>query len=585
MTVFQRVAFATDPHIKTFAPPKLNLACGMLVSLRIRNLALIEDLTWELGPGFNTLTGETGAGKSILIDALSLLLGERADKTLIRTGADSCAVEAELDLRDTERLKEINALLEESGAEKCDGHALLLKRTVSTTGANRQFINGSPVPLQVLKQVGDRLVDVHGPHDHQSLLANEKQAELLDAYGKLGALRAACAAAYRDLRRIEQEKAALDLSEAEREQRLSLLRHQVQEIKSAQLVEGEDARLDNEYRAASHAHQIVEQAGVIAGLLSEAEGAVLTQLAQVERALTAWQRMDSSIADAEALNRDAIAQLTELLEMVRDRSERVDLDPAQLRHLEDRVNLVQSLKRKYGGAIDLVLAFGAKAEAELAALEGRTEFLAALGRQEEAARQALDEAAARLGQARRKVSKPLAEKISQELRGLGFKKAIFEIALTATPQRGPTGGDHAEFIFAPNPGEAERPLRSIASSGEMARVMLAVKTTLAEVDEVPILIFDEVDANVGGETAAQVGRKLRGLGRSHQVLCITHLPQVAAQGGRHFAVEKKVKQNRTVTELTRLEGAAREQELARMLGGQTAAARALAKSLLAEAAD
>jgi len=556
----------------------------MLVSLRIRNLALIEDLTWELGPGFNTLTGETGAGKSILIDALSLLLGERADKTLIRSGADACSVEAELELADAARLREINALLEESGAERCEGRALLLKRAVSATGANRQFINGSPVPLQALKTVGDRLVDVHGPHDHQSLLANDKQAELLDAYGKLGALRDACAAAYRDLRAVEEEKAALDMSEAEREQRLSLLQHQVGEIKSAQLKPGDDERIENEYRAASHSQQIVEQASIITGLLSEAETSVMTQLAQVERALTAWQRMDPSISDAEKLNREAIVQLTELLETVRTRAERVDLDPAQLRELEERLNLVQSLKRKYGGSIEAVVACGEKAEGQLAALEGRAEFLATLAKREQAARLALDEVAAKLGQARRKVSKPLAEKISQELRGLGFKKSIFQIALTSAAQKGPAGGDHVEFIFAPNPGEAERPLRSIASSGEMARVMLAVKTTLAEVDEVPILIFDEVDANVGGETAAQVGKKLRGLGRSHQVLCITHLPQVAAQGTSHFAVEKKVKQNRTITELTRLEGQAREHELARMLGGQTDASRALAKSLLTESA-
>jgi DNA repair protein RecN (Recombination protein N) len=202
---------------------------------------------------------------------------------------------------------------------------------------------------------------------------------------------------------------------------------------------------------------------------------------------------------------------------------------------------------------------------------------------EKAARQALDDAVAKLTQARRKICKALAEKIAQELRGLGFKKASFDIGLTPAAQAGPAGADHVEFIFAPNPGEAERPLRAIASSGEMARVMLAVKTTLAEVDEVPILIFDEVDANVGGETAAQVGRKLRGLGRSHQVLCITHLPQVAAQGASHFAVEKKTKQGRTLTELTRLEGKEREQELARMLGGQTQASLALARSLLGEA--
>jgi DNA repair protein RecN (Recombination protein N) len=556
----------------------------MLVSLRIRNLALIEDLTWELGPGFNTLTGETGAGKSILIDALSLLLGERADKTLIRTGADACSVEAEINLQDKARLKQIDAVLEEMGTEPCEGHTLLLKRTFSATGTNRQFINGSPITLQGLKSVGDLLVDVHGPHDHQSLLATEKQAQLLDAYGKLEPLRAACAAAHRALREIEQERASLELSETEREQRLSLLQHQVDEIASAQLQPDEDARVENDYRAASHAQHILEQAGIITNFLNDSENAVLTQLAQIERALTVWQRMDGSIAEAEALNRQAIAHLQELFETVQARAERVDLDPAQLRQLEDRLNLVQSLKRKYGGTVESVIAFGAKAAAQLAALEGRTEFLAALGQREKAARAGLEKAAAELARARRKIAGPLGDKISQELRALGFNKALFQIELSSAAQPGASGGDHVEFIFAPNPGEAARPLRAIASSGEMARVMLAVKTTLAEVDEIPILIFDEVDANVGGETAAQVGKKLRGLGRSHQVLCITHLPQVAAQGQNHFAVEKRIKQNRTLTELTKLEGAARQRELARMLGGQTDASLALAKSLLAEAA-
>jgi DNA repair protein RecN (Recombination protein N) len=555
----------------------------MLVSLRIRNLALIDDLTWELGPGFNTLTGETGAGKSILIDALNLLLGERADKTLIRSGADGCTVEAELELRDAASTKEINAQLEDSGAEPCDGRALLLKRTVSAAGANRQFINGSPVPLQALKSLGDRLVDVHGPHDHQSLLANDKQAELLDAFGKLAPSRAACASAYRELREIAVERESLEMSEAERDQRLSLLQHQASEIQGAKIQPGEDTRLDHEYRAASHAQNIVEQARTIAGLLNESDGSVLTQLAQVERALIAWQRMDPSIADVEEVNRTAIAQLTDLLESVQSRAERVDLNPEQLRQLEERLNLVQSLKRKYGGSVESVIAFGEKAAAQLAVLEDRSEFLAKLAQREKAARQALDDAAAKLSSARKKTGKPLAEKIAQELRGLGFKKASFAIEITPAAQAGPTGADHVEFIFTPNLGEAARPLRAIASSGEMARVMLAVKTTLAEVDEVPILIFDEVDANVGGETAAQVGRKLRSLGRSHQVLCITHLPQVAAQGASHFAVEKKTRQGRTLTELTRLEGATREQELARMLGGQTEASRALARSLLAEA--
>jgi DNA repair protein RecN (Recombination protein N) len=437
--------------------------------------------------------------------------------------------------------------------------------------------------LAGLKSVGNLLVDVHGPHDHQSLLATEKQTALLDAYGKLGTLRAACAKAFAALREIEQERAGLELSEAEREQRMSLLQHQVNEIQGAKLGPDEDVRVENDYRAASHAQNILEQAGIISGLLSDSEGSVLTQLAQVERALTAWQRMDGSIADAEEANRQAITQLQDLLGTIQSRAESVDLDPAQLRQLEDRLNLIQSLKRKYGGSMDAVIAFGEKAASQLATLESSAEFLAALAGREKAARGALEKAAADLTKARKKIAVPLGEKISQELRALGFNKALFQVEITPATKPGPTGGYHVEFIFAPNPGEAARPLRAIASSGEMARVMLAVKTTLAEVDEIPILIFDEVDANVGGETAGQVGKKLRGLGKSHQVLCITHLPQVGAQGQSHFAVEKKVKQGRTLTELTRLEGAARQRELARMLGGQTEAALALAKSLLAEA--
>jgi DNA repair protein RecN (Recombination protein N) len=554
----------------------------MLVSLRIRNLALVEELTWELGPGFNTLTGETGAGKSILIDALGLLLGERAEKTLIRTGAEACTVEAELRLARDARLEKIDALLGELGAEPCEDGALLLKRTVSAAGANRQFVNGSPVPLQALKTVGDLLVDVHGPHDHQSLLAPEKQAGLLDAYGKLGALRTACATAHRALRAIEEERAQLDLSDEEREQRIGLFQHQVDEIEAAELKPGDDVTIENDYRAASHSRDLMEQAASITALVGEAEDSVLAQLARVERALGQWEKLDPSIAETAKLNHQAIAQLQELLEAVRERAERVDLDQAQLQKLEDRLNRVLALKRKYGGSVESILAARDKSAAQLASLQGSAELIRTLAAREKAARTALGEAAAKLTEARRKVAGPLAEKVTQELRGLGFKKSQFEIELRAAPQPGPAGGDQVEFIFAPNPGEAPRPLRAIASSGEMARVMLAVKTTLAEVDDIPILIFDEIDANVGGETAAQVGRKLRGLGDSHQVLCITHLPQVAAQGRSHFAVEKIVKQNRTLTTLTRLEGTTRRRELARMLGGQSEAALAMANSLLHE---
>ena len=342
--------------------------------------------------------------------------------------------------------------------------------------------------------------------------------------------------------------------------------------------------MENDYRAASHAQNILEQAGIIAGLLNDSENAVLTQLAQVERALTAWQRMDDSIADAEELNRQAIAQLQELLGTVQARAERVDLDPAQLRQLEDRLNLVQSLKRKYGGTVESVRGLRRKGRGATGRAGGPRRIPGHAG-------PAGEGGARRAGKGRGGIVQGARENRRAAGRKDFAGTARARLQQGAVPGRAHAGAQSRARRAATTsnlssrriPGEAARPLRAIASSGEMARVMLAVKTTLAEVDEIPILIFDEVDANVGGETAGQVGKKLRGLGRSHQVLCITHLPQVAAQGQSHFAVEKRVKQNRTLTELTRLEGAARQRELARMLGGQTEAALALAKSLLAEA--
>jgi len=288
-------------------------------------------------------------------------------------------------------------------------------------------------------------------------------------------------------------------------------------------------RVENDYRAASHSQNILEQAGIIAGLLNDSENAVLTQLAQVERALTAWQRMDDSIAEAEELNRQAIAQLQDLLGTVQSRAERVDLDPAQLRQLEDRLNLVQSLKRKYGGTLESVRAFGEKAAAQLAALEGRAEFLATLAQREKAARSALEKAAAELSKRGEKSPDRSAKRFRRNCARSVSPRRRFRLKSLRRQNRALRAAT-CRIYFRAKPGEAARPLRAIASSGEMARVMLAVKTTLAEVDEIPILIFDEVDANVGGETAGQVGKKLRGLGRCHQVLCITHLPQVAAQG-------------------------------------------------------
>jgi len=552
----------------------------MIRNLRLKNLALVDDLSWELGPGFNILTGETGAGKSILIDGLNLLLGERADKTLIRSGEETCLVEAELELSDKALLKQLNAILDEMGAEPCDGNQLLLKRSFSAAGANKQFANGSPITLQGLKKLGDILVDVHGPHDHQSLLQPEKQIAILDSYGKLQPLLDEYHEAWEKRRTIRETREALQMSETERAMKLEILNFQRNEIEAAKPRPGDDLKIEQDYKIAASARQLLELSGTITNLLAEADGSALAQLALVEKALGTWQKIDDSLASTAALNRSAIEQLKELLAEITNRADRIDADGAQLQFLEERLNVLNHLKKKYGPELVDVIRRGEDAAAQADALASSAERLAQIAAEEKAADEKLAAAAKKLGKARLAAAEPLAKKIEQELRALGFAKALFRIDSAPAPEPTRHGADLIEFIFAPNVGEAPRPLRAIASSGEMARVMLAIKTTLAEVDEVPILIFDEIDANVGGETATQVGKKLRHLGRTHQVICITHLPQVAAQGEPHFAVSKIVKQKRSVTELNILEGDDRIEELARMLGGQSEKSRALAESLL-----
>lgn len=550
----------------------------MLRSLRIKNLALIDDLTWELHGGFNILTGETGAGKSILIDGLNLLLGVRADKSLIRSGETQCFVEAELSIS-SQKVNQLNIILEEIGVERCEEGQLILKRSLGTTGANRQFINGSPTTLQFLQQVGDLLVDVHGPHDHQSLLSTEQQLQMLDAYGKLESQRAHFLEIFQQVRKTEELLQSLEMSEREKIDKIERLRHLIDEIRLANLRLGEDQEVDQNYRLASNSRQLIESANYIHGLLSESENSVFLQLAQVERRLQSWEKVDQGMTPLAESFRSAVLSLQSFDGELQSVAEKIDLDATQMQTLENRVNLIQTLKRKYGQTLEEIFTLADESERELKTLESREEEIQRLQGEKEKLEKEGQKLAEKLSESRRKVSIPLAEKIQKELRGLGFAKAHFQIDLVQNSVIS-SGMDRIEFIFSPNQGETPRPLRAIASSGEMARVMLAVKTTLAEVDEVPILVFDEVDANVGGETATQVGLKLRGLGKSHQVLCITHLPQVAAQGEAHFKVEKSVEKGRTLTKLENLSGKSRIQEIARMLGGQNQKTLSLAASMI-----
>ena len=433
-------------------------------------------------------------------------------------------------------------------------------------------------------------MDIHGPHEHQSLLHPARQLAILDAFGGLDGEREAFAELVRRRAALEAEKAALIVDEKTYAQQLDLLRFQADEIAAARLQPEEEAQVEQDYRRASNAAKLLQLSQAALGLLSENETSLLTQAGIIGRTLQELQRVDASAAPLLTLHEQAVSALRELQAELSRYSDKMDIDPARLQQLEERLNLIHSLKRKYGATLAEVIAFGDEARRKLQSLEQRDAELGRLN----AELQKLDAELWRAGQAlsakRRKVIPQLSKAVSKQLADLGFKQSRLDIALTtARPQAEftqhasrttPRGLDTIEFQFAPNPGEPARPLRAIASSGELARVMLALKTVLAAEDQIPVLVFDEVDANVGGETANAVGEKMQQIAQKRQVLCITHLPQVAAPASAHYVATKQVKAGRTISEIALLDPKDRVTELARMLGGQTDAARRHAEALL-----
>jgi DNA repair protein RecN (Recombination protein N) len=551
----------------------------MLTLLKIRNLALVDELVWELGPGLIGVTGETGAGKSVIVGALKLVLGERADKSLIRTGEESCSVEAVFELGDA---REINTILEDGGLTPCDDTQLIVRRVIGQT-ANRQFVNDSPVTLNLLKRLGEHLVDLHGPHDHQSLLSAERQLAMLDAYAGADKAHAAYREKHRAWRAKSTELDEVRHAENASEQEIELLRYQIQEIDAANLRPDDELDLEDRWRRASNASRLMETAAAAAAALSGEDG-VLTRLADVQRLVRDLEKLDPSIREQTASLETAVLELQDLEGNLTSYAEELDIDPAGAAALEERVNLIESLKRKYGPSLADVLTRRDSAAARLDTIENRGEKLATLEKELATCRAALDAAGKDLTAMRRKAAPKLAKEISSQLKDLGFKQSSFEAPLRALTEPGPQGFEAVEFQFGPNPGEPLLPLRQIASSGEISRVMLAVKSALAEQDDTPLMVFDEIDANVGGEVARAVGRKMAALGTRHQVVAITHFPQVAATASLHFVVEKEVTHGRTRSRLFPVSGETRIQELVRMLGGGGEQARAMAAALL-NAAD
>lgn len=552
-------------------------AAAMLASFRIRNFALVESLEWEIPPGFVAITGETGAGKSILIGGLQLLLGERADRSAVRCGESEAMVEAVIELPSDST---IHALLENSGVDPCEDGRLLLKRVVPAAGAGRQFANGSPCTLALLRSIGDRLVDLHGPHDHQSLFSREAQTRVLDSF-------AGCTEQFAKYRQARQRWVDLQREQAEsesdllaREREIDLLNHQVSEIEGASLRADEEESLVARQQTSANAHRLGEISAGLTAALSESEDSQANRLADILRLARELARLDPSQGDvADRL----LAMSEETADIARDLASYangLDVDPAALAAVESRLDVIQGLKRKYGATVQAVIEFGERAAERLADLRAASSRREGLAEAIAEARGEMLAAGGELSKRRASAAPRLATSVRKHLRDLGFLKVGFEVDMKVV-EAGSDGLEEIEFVFAPNPGEPAQALRAIASSGEISRVMLALKTSLASQDEIPILVFDEIDANVGGEVANAVAAKMQEIGKSRQVLCITHLPQVASAAPAHFVVRKSVTGGRTLSTVDRVHLGDREEEVARMLGSRKGeAALAHARDLL-----
>jgi DNA repair protein RecN (Recombination protein N) len=544
----------------------------VLTELRIRNFALIEEAGLEFSDGFTVMTGETGAGKSILVGAVDLLIGGRASADLIRAGSEEAEVSGVFTVAET---GPVAGLLREQDLLAAGETQVILRRILSRSGRHRIHINGRPTPLGVLQDLRGLLVDIHGQHDHQSLFKPHVQLDLLDGFGNLTDARREYATAFEDLRALEINLAERRHAGTDRQAREDLLRYQAEEITGAELRAGEDRELERERLLLSEGRRLAELAQAIYGPLYEDEQSILGGLGGLSGPLKELATIDSEMAADRGRFEEATAQLTDLAMRLRAYRDRLEYDPERLERIEERLDVIRRLVRKYGGSLEEVARMGEEAAQELRALETLEADLATLSTQVTEARGKAGKLAQALSRKRTKAAGELEKRLESELKDLRMDHARVRIAVEQTESTLPfkltgSGMDRVEFLFSANLGEAPQPLARIASGGELSRVMLALKTVLAAEDRVPVLVFDEVDAGIGGAVAAVVGKRLQNLSRhGHQVFCITHLAPIAAQAQHHFLVTKAAKGGRTLTQVEVLADKDRVEEVARMLGGAT----------------
>lgn len=536
----------------------------MLKWMRLKNLALVDKADMEFGPGFNVITGETGAGKSVIMGGVGLLLGGRADKSAIRIGTDRCEVSGEFFVGGGSASR-VKAILDEAGIESDPAGNLLVRRVI-TASSSRNFVNESPVTLQILHRIGEVLVDIHGASENHQLLKNQNQLDMLDRFGRLDAELAEVRAVWSELAKLRQEKKSFAESMPSAEE-TARFRRDAAEIEKAAPVSGEDEELETRHTVAAHSKSIIEVALTAANALSECEDSLADRVGQIRRMLGDLEKFDPDHAEQFIRAIEEIsAQVMSLSNDLTDHASEVDIDEGEFMAMEERLRVLQTMKRRYGPTLDDVLAHLAFLQSKIEAYDNSEVIRENFGKREKELLSRLTAACARLSAARKKAGKALAKQIGSELKKLGFKRSDFEVVvMDAAP--GADGADRIEFMFTANPGVPLMPLREVASSGELSRVMLAAKTVLAEADSIPILIFDEIDANIGGETASRVGQEIAALAENKQILCISHLPQVACNASVHFMVSKESAADVTTTHIRRLDKASRINEISRMLGG------------------
>ncbi len=542
----------------------------MLLTLSISNFAIIDRLEVEFGPGFNVLTGETGAGKSIVMDALGLLLGDRASPELIRAGCEEATVEALFDLAGR---VDLQAALADAGFSA--GDELILRRVVSRAGRSRAYINGGLATLAQLQPLTEKLVAVCGQHEHQALMGRESHLPLVDAFGGHEALCNEYQQHFAAWRETGEHLSRMVAAERERAQRLDLLRYQVREIGDAQLRPGEEEELAAERLLLQNAERLAAAASGGFDTLYGADGAVCERLGRLAGELEGLAGIDPELGRLGETLKQSLYVLEDVAAQLRSHLGRIEVEPGRQEEVEERLALLTTLKRKYGGTVAEILALQEQIERERDELEHAEEARAVLEAELARHLSALRETGGRLGSARLAAGELLSTAMQRELADLSMTGARFELQLTPLSDPGPTGLGRGEFLLAPNRGEALLPLARIASGGELSRILLALKRVTPGSEQVPTLVFDEVDAGIGGATATAVGEKLRAVSCRAQVLCVTHLPQVAAGADRHFLVSKREVAGRTVTEVVPLVGEERVLEMARMLGGAQVTERTL----------